>query len=240
MLIEDMHVKRKGSDLLRPYLEFLASLPLDKKLRQIKYLEDDLKGDLNPSKLLDVLFFEQQQWLDFEAFFQLYVEKNQRLLQHTFPQLDEQQLLQGLRARLYRTQCGILTEYQAFLAAQVVFGAEHVRRSLSLDQAGVDFTIAHQQLAYHIHIFVDTQRAWQYRKYKSTHKRVDAMPGIHVNFPYALESGKINSLHYLPNGFGVYTPAYLRYLQNEIYAGNLQQQKVSGVNEEGFIYRSIS
>ncbi len=226
--------------MLRAFLEFLCSLQLDKSLSRNKSLEVDLKGDLNPSKLLDELFFRQHQWLDFEAFLHLYLEKYHDLLQQKFPHLSEQQLYDGLKARLYRTQCGILTEYQAYLGTQVIFGVENVKRSIALDRAGVDFTITHQDKDYHIHIFVDTQRAWHFREYKTQYKRVEKTPGIHVNLPYALDADKINSLYYLPNGFGVYTPVYLRYLQTEIYSGNLLKFMVGGVNEQGFIYHSIS
>ncbi|MDF9800284.1 hypothetical protein OKW21_005547 [Catalinimonas alkaloidigena] len=225
--------------MLRAYLEFLCSLQLNHQLAKVKSFEADLKGTLNPSKLLNRLFFVQNHWLDFDAFFQLYVSRYQDLVTVQFPKLDKQQLMSGLKARLYRTQCGILTEYQAFLGAQAIFGNEHVHRSLELDQAGVDFTICHQANHYHIHIFVDTHRAWYYRKYKSAYKQGESVDGIHVDLPYALKAGRINSLYYLPNGFGVYTPDYLRYLQGEIYSGNLLQHTVSGVNEQGFIYKRI-
>jgi hypothetical protein len=225
--------------MLRAYLEFLCSLRLNPHLAQIKSFEADLKGALNPSKLLNELFFVQNRWLNFDAFFNLYWKKHQALLKDKFSALNEQELLRGLRARLYRTQCGILTEYQAFLGAQAIFGNENVHRSIELDQTGVDFSITHQESYYHIHIFVDTQRAWHYRKYKSAYKQVESAEGIHVDLPYSLKNDRINSLYYLPNGFGVYTPAYLRYLQQEIYSGNLLRFSVNGVNEQGFIYKRI-
>ncbi len=224
---------------LRVFLEFLSSLQMDKALARTKSLEMDLKGPLNPSGLLDQLFFREQRWLDFEEFNAFYLKQNQNLLLSTFPQIPKELLLPGLKARLYRTQCGILTEYQAFLAAQVVFGEENVSRSLALDRLGVDFSIQTKEQVYHIHIFVDSPRAWHYRRIKSAQKKVDRLEGIHVNLPYALSEGRINSLHMLPNGFGVYTPAYLHYLQGEITSGRLQQFRVEGVGREKFVYGSI-
>lgn len=225
--------------MLRAYLEFLCSLQLNPQLARTKTFEEDLRGDLNPTKLLDELFFRQEQWLNFDAFFDLYWHKYKRLLKDKFPCLKEAELLCGLQARLYRTQCGILTEYQAYLASQAIFGVANVCRSLAMDRAGVDFTITHQEQQYHMHIFVDTQRAWQYRQYKSVYKQVEKVCGIHVDLPYALKEGKVNSLHYLPNGFGIYSPRYLRYLQQEIYSGSLLEYSIKGVNEEGFIYHRI-
>ncbi|MFP4092754.1 MAG: TaqI family restriction endonuclease, partial [Cyclobacteriaceae bacterium] len=191
--------------MLKDFLLFLSSLHLDAKLAKTRTLEADLKGPLNPSLLLNRLFFEHHHWLGFEAFYRLYLEENGSRLTQRFPEITEQSLLEGLRARLYRTQCGILTEYQAYLAAQVVFGEENVSRSLALDRQGVDFSIRGEGQLYHIHIFVDSPRAWHYRRLKSAQKKVDQLEGIHVDLPYALKQGKINSLHFLPNGFGVYT-----------------------------------
>lgn len=224
---------------LRTFLEFLSSLRMNPQLARTKSVEMDLKGSLNPSSLLDRLFFQEHRWLDFEEFNILYWQQNKDRLLTTFPNIPEELLLPGLKARLYRTQCGILTEYQAFLAAQVVFGEENVSRSLAMDRLGVDFSIRTEGQVYHIHIFVDSPRAWHYRRIKSAQKKVDRLEGIHVNLPYALQPGRINSLHMLPNGFGVYTPAYLRYLQGEITSGRLRQFRVEGVGREGFVYGNV-
>ena len=196
----------------------------------------DLRGALNPSALLDRLFFQEHRWLDFEEFNDFYLKQNKQGLLTRFPNIPEELLLPGLKARLYRTQCGILTEYQAFLGAQAVFGEENVSRSLGMDRLGVDFSIRLGAQVYHIHIFVDSPRAWHYRRIKSAQKKVDQLEGVHVNLPYALQAGRINSLHFLPNGFGVYTPAYLRYLQAEITSGRLREFSVEGVSREGFVY----
>jgi hypothetical protein len=105
-----------------------------------------------------------------------------------------------------------------------------------MDRLGVDFSIRYEEQVYHIHIFVDSPRAWHYRHIKSVQKKVDQLAGNHVNLPYALAEGKINSLYFLPNGFGVYSPAYLRYLQTEITSGRLRHFLVEGVGREGFLY----
>ncbi len=207
---EAMLISSVYTSRLRVFLEFLSSLRMDKELAR----------------------------LDFEDFYIFYLQQKQDLLRTTFPQIPEELLLSGLKARLYRTQCGILTEYQAFLAAQVIFGEEYVSRSLALDRLGVDFSIQAEGQVYHIHIFVDSPRAWHYRRIKSAQKKVDRLEGVHVNLPYALKAGRINSLHFLPNGFGVYTPAYLRYLQTEITSGRLRKFRVESVGREGFVYGS--
>jgi hypothetical protein len=76
------------------------------------------------------------------------------------------------------------------------FGESNVSRSTELDLAGVDFEIILMDKVYNIHIFVDSPRAWEYRNYKSQYKQVNSRPGIHVNLPYSLQSGKFNSLRF--------------------------------------------
>lgn len=216
---------------IKAYQKFLASLQLDSSLFRVKTFEQDLKGELNPSKLLDALFFEQERWLNFEAFYSLYLEKHEKALK-AFPNFSEK----GLRARLYRTQFGILTEYHAFWACKCIFGIDAVRRDTHWDSAGVDFRIYFQGKIYNVHIFVDTPRAWEYRKYKTAHKKVEQMEGIHLNLPYSLKANRFNSLHFLPNGFGIYTSRYLLYVKKEMESGVFTQKKVVGTSSQGFLY----
>lgn len=103
---------------------------------------------------------------------------------------------EGLRARLYRTQFGFLTEYHAFFLSSILFGEENVKRIVELDKAGVDYQIVLNGLDYNIHVFVDTFRSWKFRWYKSRYKFVNKTPGIHVNLPYSLEQGRFNSLRF--------------------------------------------
>lgn len=224
---------------LDSYKKFLSGLKLDHSLFRIKTVEANLYGDLNPGKWLDILFFQEKKWLGFDEFLKYYVEQNFDLL-HSFkdanyPNMRKEEFLQGIRARLYRTQFGFLTEYHAFLLSKKIFGDRNVTRDFSKDRIGVDFQIAYQGNLYNIHIFVDSPRSWYYRSVKSTYRNVDSAPGIHVNLPYSLDQGKINSLFFLNNGFGIYREEYLEYLKSEMEKHNLNK-KIIGVDESGFIY----
>ncbi len=227
---------RESACQLNEYQDFLAALTLNKALRKIKTIECDLYGLLNPTNLLDKLFFEEQKWLNFEAFFHHYMGVHEEKLKRKFKHIPWHDLLEGLKARLYRTQFGILTEYHAYYLAQHIFGEQHVSRNTHADKKGVDFQLLFSDKIYNIHIFVDTPRAWVYRNYKSTHKRSNIVEGVHVNLPYALKTGKINSLAYLPNGFGIFTTRYFQYFKEEIEKGNIKNNNISGVAPEGFVY----
>jgi hypothetical protein len=216
---------------------FLASLVLKPQLAAIKTLEVDLKGYLNPTIWLDRAFFTENRLLDFAQFLEYYLHHTEKALRKRFAEREWDEVLQGLEARLYRTQFGMLTEYHAYFLCRVFFGSQNVRRSADLDKKGVDFQILFQQQTYNIHIFVDTQRAWAYRQYKSQHKEGNSVEGIHVNLPYSLlRQQRFNALHFLPNGFGIYSNSYLAYFRSEMQAGRIRNNNIIGTNPDGFIY----
>ena len=224
--------------ILSEFEDFLGSLVLFPELSRVKSLEMDLYGALNPSGLLDRLFFESRHWMGFEEFFDRYLQQNAEQIKCRFGFKNAGDFVEGLRARLYRTQFGFLTEYHAYLLCCSFFGAENVNRSVALDKAGVDFQICVDNTLYNIHIFVDSPRAWEFRRIKSQQKSVDKIPGIHVNLPYSRDANRINSVRYLPNGFGIYARDYLEYLNKEIKSERLKKFPVIGTSSSGFIYQN--
>lgn len=226
-------------DNIVAYEDFLEKLQLDRSLFYIKTVEKNLYGQLNPGRLLDELFFKENRWLGFYDFFKYYVEQNldelRSFKEQYYPSMERNTFLNGIRARLYRTQFGFLTEYHAFILAKKIFGEDNVWRDFGLDRLGVDFRIKHLGTTYNIHIFVDSERSWHYRNIKTRYRNVEGLDGVHVNLPYSLEQNKINSLRFLKNGFGVYQEEYLEYLKNEMQKNKLDHEIV-GVAKDGFIY----
>ena len=224
------------SATLQVYEQFLQSLQLYPELFKIKDVEMDLTGELNPSNLLDHLFFNENNWLSFDDFYAFYLNKYKDIIKSRFSFPDFDAFANGLRARLYRTQFGFLTEYHAYHLCRYVFGENSVRRSVDLDIAGVDFQLLYHSSLHNIHIFVDTPRAWSFRNYKSNFKNVNNTPGTHVNLPYSLQADRFNSLRFLKNKFGVYTADYLEFLKREIDAGKIKDNNISGTTHSGFVY----
>jgi len=221
---------------LEKFESFLGNLVLHPDLFKIKNVEMDLKGNLNPSNLLHELYFVKEKWLSFQEFFDHYFALFKDRIKNQFSFSSHESFSDGLRARLYRTQFGFLTEYHAFLLSSILFTKENVYRNPILDQQGVDFQIKYCGNLFNIHIFVDTQRAWHFRNYKSAFKNVEKTKGIHVNLPYSLKEGRFNSLRFLKNGFGVYTEEYFEHFKSEIISGKIKNNNITGTNENGFIY----
>ncbi len=226
----------KAIDDVRNFQRFLSTLKKDSGLFRIKTIEDDLKEKLNPTDCLDDLFFQQNRWVNFEDFYEYYLSKYLPQLRILYPKMAESELKLGIKARLYRTQFGILTEYHAYYASRCIFGIGNVYRHKLNDKIGVDYSITLGSHIYHVHVFVETDRAWKYRSFKHNNKNGDHLPGIHVDLPYSLKKGRFNSVSYLPNGFGIYTSCYLKYFKQEIISGNIQNGNILSTTKEGFIY----
>lgn len=222
--------------LLETYEKFLSTLQLNPQHKHVQSLEMDLRGDLNPSLWMDEFFFERGKWLTFEGFAQAYVAENEPLLLRQFPDLHTEALQAGLKARLYRTQFGMLTEYHAYFLFQRVFGAQALRRDKQIDRRGVDFQLDFEQKIYNIHIFSDTLRAWAFRAEKIKHKESNSLAGVHVNLPYAIRAERFNSLFFLPNGFGIFTRSYLEYFKQELLAGRILNDNIRKTTAKGFVY----
>ena len=127
----------------------------------------------------------------------------------------------------------------AYFLCQDFFGENNVVRSANLDKLGVDFQVYLDEQCYNIHIFVDTERAWHFRREKAKYKQGNKIAGLHVNLPYALSPRRFNSLQRLPNGFGVYSQSYLAYLKSEIQSGNIKNDNIIGTTADGFVYQTL-
>ena len=219
---------------VREFENYLECLVLNPALYQIKTVEADLRLELNPTHFLNTIFFERNQRLDFEEFYVAYLDQFMSRLQEFCGEQNRAEFLGGLKARLYRTMVGFLTEYHAYFLCREFF--PRVIRSTKLDMKGVDFQIMEDDLIYNIHIYVDTPRANQFRKLKEEKKGSYSLEGRHINFPYSLRDGKIHSLRFLKNHFGVYSRPYAEYLRQEILNGNLRTKTVREISDRGFVY----
>lgn len=223
---------------------FLQSLNLSEKHRAFKGFEADLKGDLNPTKLLNDCFWTKGEWLNFEDFFERYVRLHYPALKRAFA--NEAKALGAkfgshLAARLYRTQIGFLTEYHCAKLCEAVFAPDgfEARRSPELDRLGVDLQLARKTERYNLHIFVDTPRAWRFRREKRLRKSSNQETGTHIDFPYQVRSGCIHSLRLLSNGFGVYRKEYVEHLKSKILSGECLGVQAEQVDcKRGLIFQA--
>ncbi|MFN3345727.1 MAG: TaqI family restriction endonuclease [Chloroherpetonaceae bacterium] len=222
---------------------FLETLTLSEKHRAFKGFEVDLKGDLNPTRLLNEIFWAKKEWLNIEEFFERYVRQCYPSLKRAFPEEVAQlgvKFGSHLAARLYRTQIGFLTEYHCAMLCEEVFLPDGflVRRSPDLDRLGVDVQLVRASECYNLHIFVDSPRAWKFRREKRLEKSSNQEQGTHIDFPYQVRSGCIHSLRLLSNGFGVYRREYVEHLKSKILSGECLGIQAESVDcKRGLIFK---
>jgi hypothetical protein len=223
-------------DKIERFETFLKNLTLYPRFKNIRTVEMDLLGELNPINDFEEHFYAKDKYITFDKFFLYYVKKHKDLIVKTFPDYISDSFLNGLQARLYRTYMGLVTEYHAFLIAQKVFGIKNVIRDNIADKKGVDFTIKYKDKNYNIHIFIDREDAWNKRRFKSTKKHADQLDGYHVNFPYSLIPDRFNSVKRLKNGVGCYTVKYFEFLKQKIDEGKVLNNNIIGTGITDFLY----
>lgn len=232
---------------LREIESFLNDFKKDDKWKKYHHVEICLKGILNPSVILDKLFFKENKKMYLKEFYFYYVgdKKRNMALRKIYNEDDEcknltkEEFRNGLKARLYRTMCSILTEYQCYYLCAVIFGEENVSRDIKYDRLGVDFTIDYMGKKYHIHSYTDTSRAREKRKEKIKNRNGNSIAGIHVDLPYSLNLNEktIHRGKELKKKFVIYTPEYIEYFKKEIEEGRIKNQNIIGYGEQGFIYK---
>lgn len=122
---------------------FLQTLNLSEKHRNFKGFEVDLRGNLNPTSMLNEIFWTKKEWLNIEEFFiEEFFERYVRMMYPDLKRMFAKEIGQlgakfgsHLAARLYRTQVGFLTEYHCAALCQEIFEPEGfaVRRSPDLE-----------------------------------------------------------------------------------------------------------
>jgi len=243
MLLCEIKTDEDAKNMLTEFVSFLKTTTLNEEHKKYRSVEKDLNYNLNPTNLIDELFFMKKEWIDYPQFFNLYVNRHEELLRihakTVYPHLTKGEFLRGLEARLYRTQMPILTELQGYLRCKVVFGSKNVTRALNMDKSGVDFIIDRNDERYNMHVFSDTLRGRINRRKKAL-KAIEngtRQKGKHVDFAYELYvATKKNMCDILSNGFGIFSEDYVIYLKDEIDKGNVKNDNVLSVGTNGFIY----
>ena len=124
--------------------------------------------------------------------------------------LSDDQLRAGVRARLYRTLCGMYTELHAYLLCAQALGEDKVIRSAALDRAGVDFQLSLAGKVANVHVFRKSARAEAALRAKLSDKGGARLEGLHVCLPYGIHGDLPESTRDLGNGFYIFRDAYLK------------------------------
>jgi hypothetical protein len=135
--------------LLEKFEKFLKTVDLQgyrKKYSQVKIVEMDLPKEIQAIELLYKVYWNEKNFLTFENFYARYLkEKRARLEKFRLKStMCEDCFYRGLKARIYRTWAGLITQIHAGYVAESVFGNGTVSMSAELDSQGADIRVEYK------------------------------------------------------------------------------------------------
>jgi len=134
---------------LQEFTEFLKTVDLKKYRKQyayIKIVEMDLPKNIQAIVLLYKVYWEEKKFLTFEEFYNRYFEEKKELLEEfrIKTTMCKDCFYRGIKARIYRTWAGLITQIHAGYVAESVFGDGSVEMSRELDSLGADIRVKYK------------------------------------------------------------------------------------------------
>lgn len=229
--------------MLEAFNKFLQSIKLKvyrEKYMPIKIVEMNLPKSIQAIELLYRIYWVEKKFIDFEEFYKIYESEKRSLLGEfqkktgMCPQCFEK----GIRARIYRTWAGLITQIHAGYVAEQVFGPETIKMSEELDRQDVDIQVHYKSNILNYDVKKIANTGVMGRGHTSKH----LVPGEKISIRYEVpnldiilhpkkERGegykkaytdfadeylKTNMLSVFPNGFVVFTPYIFEQKKKEI------------------------
>ena len=134
---------------LQQFTDFLKTIDLTeyrKRYAKIKIVEMDMPKNVLAIPLLYTVYWNEKRFIEFEEFYKLYLKKYKIGLEEfrISTTLCKNDFYRGLRARIYRTWSGLITQIHAGYVAEVVFGNGSVSMSPELDYQGADIRVGYK------------------------------------------------------------------------------------------------
>lgn len=131
---------------IEKFEEFLKDVNLKDyraKYSGIKILEMDMPKDTQAIDLLYKAYWNERIFLNFENFFTRYLDERKKKLKifKKKTTMCNDCFNRGLKARIYRTWAGLITQIHAGYVAESVFGKGSVSMSPELDSQGADIRV---------------------------------------------------------------------------------------------------
>lgn len=132
--------------LLETFEKFLKTVDLQgcrKKYSQVKIVEMDLPKEIQSIELLYKIYWNEKKFLTFDDFYNRYLKEKKINLEkfRLKSTMCEDCFYRGLKARIYRTWAGLITQIHAGYVAESVFGNGTVSMSAELDSQGADIRV---------------------------------------------------------------------------------------------------
>ncbi len=129
--------------------KFLQTVPLKdyrKKYSSIKIVEMDLSKDIQAIELLYKVYWDEKKFLAFDDFYKRYLQEKKDAIERfkIKTTMCDDCFSRGLKARIYRTWAGLITQIHTGYVAESVFGKGAVSMSEKLDHQGADIRVEYK------------------------------------------------------------------------------------------------
>lgn len=134
---------------LERFNKFLKTVDLQgyrKKYSRIKIVEMDLPKDIQAISLLYKVYWDEKKFIPFKEFYKRYLNEKKGTIEkfRLKTTMCEDCFRRGLKARIYRTWAGLVTQIHGGYVAESVFGEESVSMSRELDSVGADIRVKYK------------------------------------------------------------------------------------------------
>ena len=134
---------------LEKFDKFLKTVSLKdyrKKYSHIKIVEMDLPKDIQAIELLYKIYWNEKKFISFDDFYKRYLQEKKEALElfKIKTTMCDDCFSRGLKARIYRTWAGLITQIHGGYVAESVFGKESVDMSRDLDSMGADIRVEYK------------------------------------------------------------------------------------------------
>lgn len=134
---------------LEKFDKFLQTVPLKdyrKKYSNIKIVEMDLSKDIQAIEFLYKVYWDEKKFISFDDFYKRYLQEKKEALEKfkIKTTMCDDCFSRGLKARIYRTWAGLITQIHAGYVAESVFGEGTVSMSEQLDHQGADIRVEYK------------------------------------------------------------------------------------------------
>src|SRR3989344_246800 len=140
---------------LKKFEQFLETVDLTgyRERYQAQFVEMNLPKNIQVLELLYRTYWDKPRFVDFEDFYAMYMKEKGRDIRRF---RRESRMLAGMcttcfkigiKARIYRTWTGIVTQIHAGYVAESVFGPGAVNMSEDLDRQGIDIQVYYKGTA---------------------------------------------------------------------------------------------
>ena len=136
-------------DHLQKFTEFLKSVDLQryrKEYAHIKIVEMDLPKEIQAISLLYKVYWVEKNFISFDEFYKRYLKEKKEVIGsfRIKTTMCKDCFYRGLKARIYRTWAGLITQIHAGYVAESVFGSGSVNMSRELDSMGADIRVEYK------------------------------------------------------------------------------------------------